>query len=854
MRAAAEQLGRSVTADPSYFDEVFYKLEIPEINNHALYLLSYDDLKRLALQLRVVEPWMDSIATGLPQLLQRLGSLPRAQARASLQPLFPLLLQLLTGLNQSLESRGQAPYVSPLPAFRPESPMLREHSYRLGQTTFYNVVQSDRSCLMLVRPSDRSGSFWRDAATVARLRWQASQTMRAFPGVECLVCGEKVLNTDEMVSAYNDTSRLGAAALVLIYAVLCVAFADLVRPLCAMLSLGVGLSWSVAFASVMVDSLNLLTVHFATIVTGLSMTFAVQLLCHYLERGAQEPEEKRPRLLMRTMADVGPASFVGALTTAIAFESLHFTNFRAAAELGLITGVGVILCFFSITTVLPVLLQLSEGRKPCRPVRLFGWRSWAQPIFRHPWAVLALSLVTSLYCLTWVVRVPFNYNMLSLQPQDSEAVRVEKFLQSKGYSALVAVTSAASIQEAYLLTQKFEALSSVSRVDSVAALQPQRVDQKRPLVKAIVDLARPLKLRPLATNQAHLSASELIRLRVSFGQASSRLQSVLEQLPPGEQRRTLQTQLSKLEGLLDPRMPGPVSAALLAYQGKLAQDMHKETAFLSQQSQLPPDILGSLPQALRERSVSADGRVCVRIFPRANCWEREPLEFFVHQLQQTDPQVTGSPLLIYYYIQELRQAYATSGRNALLVIFLLLLLHFRSWSNALLAICPKLLGVLWMIGIMGVTGESFNSANFLALPITLGIGLIFGVNVLLECQTKGAHTLFSGPTGGSVAVSGLTAILGFSSFILASHIGVSSFGFLMAAGLAANLLTSLFTLPALLTVLGRSPGAQADAQPPDQQGSQQEAENHRPSLAEHVRYRLHPATEEVAEGREKNHP
>lgn len=96
-----------------------------------------------------------------------------------------------------------------------------------------------------------------------------------------------------------------------------------------------------------------------------------------------------------------------------------------------------------------------------------------------------------------------------------------------------------------------------------------------------------------------------------------------------------------------------------------------------------------------------------------------------------------------------------------------------------------------------------NSANFLALPITLGIGLIFGVNVLLECQQKGARGLFSGPTGGAVALSGVTAILGFSSFVMASHLGVASFGFVMAAGVAANLLTSLFTLPALLTVLDR---------------------------------------------------
>ena len=611
------------------------------------------------------------------------------------------------------------------------------------------------------------------------------------------------MNTDEMVSTYNDTRRLGLLALLVIYALLVLAFEDLVRPLLALLSLGLGLAWSVALTSVLVGSLNLLTVHFATIVAGLSMTFAIQLMCHYLETAAERQTESRFALLQRSLGEVGPVSFIGALTTAIAFGSLRFTNFQAAAELGLITGAGVLLCFCSITTLLPVLLLVTEGSKRCRPVRLFGWRDWGLPVFEHPRWVLGLSLLASLYCLSWVPRVPFNYDMLSLQPKDSEGVRVERFLQSQGYSALFAVTSASGIQEAYQLARKFEELSSVSRVETVADLQPQRVDQKRPLVKAIVALARPLAGRSLPTSAAHFSAPELLGMRTSFGRAASQLQGVLLELPAGGQRRNLQNQLDRLHRLLDPNSPGPVSAALLAYERELAQDILKQAEFLSQQSAVPPDILRSLPQALRSRTVSPQGRVSIRVFPRANCWEREPLEFFVRQLQPVDPAVTGSPLLIYYYIQELRQAYAVSGRNVVVVIFVLLLLHFRSLGNTLLAISPELLGVLWMVGAMGVAGVSFNSANFLALPITLGIGLIFGVNVLLECQQKGARGLFSGPTGGAVALSGLTAILGFSSFVMASHVGVSSFGFVMAAGVAANLLTSLFTLPALLTVLDR---------------------------------------------------
>jgi predicted RND superfamily exporter protein len=179
------------------------------------------------------------------------------------------------------------------------------------------------------------------------------------------------------------------------------------------------------------------------------------------------------------------------------------------------------------------------------------------------------------------------------------------------------------------------------------------------------------------------------------------------------------------------------------------------------------------------------------------------MERFVLELREVDPNVTGTPLLIYYYLQELRQAYSSAGRNAFLVICVLLLLHFRSLREAGLAVFPKLLAVIWMIGSMGVAQVSFNPANFLALPITLGIGLIFGVNVLSECRRGGVAGLLASSTGVAVLLSGLTAMIGFSAFLTASNRGLASFGFAMAVGVGANLLSSLLTLPALLAILAR---------------------------------------------------
>jgi predicted RND superfamily exporter protein len=627
-----------------------------------------------------------------------------------------------------------------------------------------------------------------------------------------------VINTDEMVGALNDSIKCSLTALVLVSLILALAFADPLRPLCAVISLLVGLSWSFAFAALTLGTLNLLTVHFATILVGLCATFAIQLLSHYQDlRGKWADDQHTPRqVLEQAVSDTGPQTLIGAVTTAVAFWSLHFTNFRAAGELGLITGTGVLLTFLAIWTLLPVLLDLTEGDKEPHPLRIPGFAGLGRQLTRHPRWVLAVSLGMTLYSLTWMSRVPFNYNLLSLQAPGNDAVRVEHLLQSLGYSSLYAVTTAPSLEAVDPLAQRLETLPSVAHVESVANLLPRDVEKKREAVTEILDTVQRMGDLPLpqldsflSSGEPYRSADQLLALRAKLQRSGPRLERLFQSLPPGKDRDRLLKALSQLKEMLLRGSPGPMEAGLRAYEERLYQELQQYREFLATQRPTPPDVLKTIPEALRTRSVSPEGNFSLRIFPRANIWEREPLQQFVTQLREADPHVTGTPLLIFYYLEELRLAYSGAGRNALLVIAVLLLLHYRSLTQAALALFPKLLGVVWMIGLMGAFGQSFNAANFLALPITLGIGLVFGVNILSECRAGGVSGLYESATGGGVFLSGLVATVGFASFMLAEHVGVASFGFVMAAGVGANMLTSLGTLPALLEVWGQRRSRQA---------------------------------------------
>jgi predicted RND superfamily exporter protein len=799
-RQSVEDLASRLKAQPDLLDNVFYRLDLPDMATRALYYLSAPDLNKLKDMLTEVQPWLKILAVpnGFVKLSKDIATDAKPEVLAKkLLPVLPLLRDGLHELVSTLESRGAKPFHSSLPKFNPDLDIAKGSPIIPGQTRFYNTLADGQTFIIFATAHNRSGDFSADVNTDVEIRKAISLCQQNHPDTNFMLSGEPVINTDEMVGAKNDALRSAGLAILLVTLLLSTAYKGLFRPLLVLLALLVGLSWSAGFAAVSVGTLNLLTVHFMTILVGLGMTFGVQVLYRYQDDRSRLPSVSDS--LHLTLATCGKENFIAASTTAVAFWALHFTAFRSAGELGLITGTGVVLCFFAMLTVLPCLFVLTDTDGRCwaplpPPAELI---SLDHATRRHPWAILVISLLLSLLSLNWATRIPFDFNLLHMHQASDDSVRVENYLEGVGYSTLFGVCVAPNMQAALNLTKQFQALPTVSRVESVASLLPTNVAEKQPIIEQIVRLAGVLNPpAPMGMD----SAQSLLTLYSSFKGAEHAIREMVPIWERGPERRTAE-QLSKLFDRLDrdltPDNPGPAEDGMGAFESRERADFDAQLRFLKMQQAKPPRVMQQIPHELKMRSISADGEICLRIFPKADIWERAPLEAFCNDITRVDKNVTGSPLLIYFYVQALKDAYSVSGRNALLVICLLLLIHFRSVRLAALALLPKLTGVLWMMGIMGVCGVDFNPANFMALPLTLGIGLIFGVHVLNEVQGSD-HSIFETSTGPAVLLAGLTTMLGFATLLTAEHRGVASFAFVMTAGVGANLVTSLFMLPALV--------------------------------------------------------
>jgi len=671
------------------------------------------------------------------------------------QPGQEMARRVVQQVLQALE-QGRPLELDLRPAEVPEAwrPLLSAQRYRYNQLTGHPIH------LVLIRPNLDY------VATLEDLRAQLRRLQPTFPQLSFGVTGKLAVQSDELASAQADSARATTISCLFILLLFSLSFSSIARPLLAFSCLLTGVGWTLGWITVFIGHLNLLTVTFASILVGLGIDFGIHFLLGYEEQRARGLAPLRA--MEHCMRRAGVENCLGAVTAALAFGAICFTDFLAIAELGAITAVGILLCFLAMVTLFPALIFLHDRCFHPKFLRMGpGWASLLDGLERRmmnwPGLVLSLALIFTCWAGWRASGVGFDYNLLHLQDPKLNSVQTEVRLMSAGRGVLAAMSLAPSEKEARRMVREFSRLPSVARVESLLQLLPEEAERKKPLVK----------------------------------QALARLRNA----PPLDLKSAFLNERGRLEKLADRRGPGPLRDAAKEGERQLREQARFWGQLLrSQKSE--PARLEELPESLRFRGLGRSGLLALRIYPKADLWDHDAMTQFVREVHSVDPEAGGVPISIYFHTLELKRAFESSGWNALAAITVILLLYFRNLSHTVLALLPKLVGILWMLAVMNLCGVDFNPVNFVALPMILGIGLIFGVHVVHSILENPQAPLFRQSTGPAVALSGLTTIIGFATLLGANHRGVASFGFVMAVGVAANLMTSLFLLPCLMRWLG----------------------------------------------------
>jgi hypothetical protein len=386
----------------------------------------------------------------------------------------------------------------------------------------------------------------------------------------------------------------------------------------------------------------------------------------------------------------------------------------------------------------------------------------------------------------------------------------QKLIDSADKSVLYGAVVAGSLDEAIALEKKIQALPSVADIepplDLLNDFREQVQLRKLALIRRIKQEVAPLKfnapdLKPVNINELSQALYSL------FGYAGAARDAVQGSDPElAKQFVSLQQAIEHLRKAMlagDSAALQKHSAELAEFQQALFNDVRETFESLQAQDDTAPLQVDDLPVALRDRFVGVTGKILLQVYPRHDVWQRGNQEQFVADLRTVDPNATGTPVQLYEYETLLRNSYVQAAWYSLAAIVVLVLLHFRSLGAVILSLLPVAVGTLWLTGLMGAFGISFNLANIMTLPLLIGIGVTNGIHVLNRFAEEHTPSILARSTGKAVLVSGLTAIAGFGSLVLAQHYGMYSLGCVMATGITTCMIAGLTFLPALINLLGR---------------------------------------------------
>jgi predicted RND superfamily exporter protein len=127
----------------------------------------------------------------------------------------------------------------------------------------------------------------------------------------------------------------------------------------------------------------------------------------------------------------------------------------------------------------------------------------------------------------------------------------------------------------------------------------------------------------------------------------------------------------------------------------------------------------------------------------------------------------------------------------------------NGWQSVALVLGALAMGLAWMGGIIWCIGVKINFLNFIAIPITLGIGVDYSINMVHRWKIEGPGSLpmIVRETGGAVILCSLTTILGYLALLQSVNPAVRSFGLVAVVGELACLLSVIVVLPAVLHLL-----------------------------------------------------
>ena len=615
-------------------------------------------------------------------------------------------------------------------------------------------VRGDYAWVATLPPGGVFGSGERLLAEIQRfIREHPPATYH--PAMTVMPTGPVMSGIQNRQAIENDILAVTILCTLVIAASILIFFRSKFGALVVALPAVVGTVFTFGITRVAIGYLNSSTAFLGTIILGNGINPAIMLMARFRELRAHDPVAPSPSLWRTAAGELWRPTLGAACAASLAYASLMLTRFRGFSQFGFMGAVGALSCWAATFLGLPALLLMMERFIPvpralAREPRELGFLGAF--VTRHSKPIVFASIGLTLLAIAGsrhFLDQPFEYDFRKLSTDLDHEPNYVEFDRN--------------------LDDLF------GRWHSPHVLLADRLDQVEPMKDAIRRKDRVEK--PFV----------------------GQVVTVFDILPgnPVVQGRKLAV-LAEIRRLLDDQainaLDGPRRARLLAER--------------------PPERLrvlgpGDLPPLARRPFTEADGtvgRVLLAYHSQVvSMWNGRDLLGLATVLQSlslpdgTVLENAGVPMVFGAMLRAILHDGPLATALAFLSVLIVVPLVMRPFRAGIVAVVTLIIGIVWMLGAAGWLGVKITFLNFVALPITFGIGVEYAVNVMNRARASGDVATAVAATGGAVALCSWTTIVGYGSLLAAHSHALRGFGGMAILGEIACLLAATVALPATLS-------------------------------------------------------
>ncbi|HEX4340686.1 MAG TPA: MMPL family transporter [Polyangiaceae bacterium] len=601
---------------------------------------------------------------------------------------------------------------------------------------------------------------------------------RFDPSLTTGLTGDVVTTAEVYGSVKGDLVEVGVVGVSMILVADFLFFLRLRAVITMALAIGTGLLWTFAITRFSIGQLNTASGFLVSIIFGNGLNFGVLLRARYGE--ARRADESTAEALKSSLRDTFKPTLAVAAAAGAGYMSLASTNFRGFRDFGWIGGYGMLLCWAANYLLMPPLLVLFERLAPIdlhavKP----GFRGWFKRLADHgvpfgapfawvarhgsPKLVALLGVLLGLGGAAAIVRYvesdPLEYNLGKLE-NDSSSVQSAAMILGRGLTNITGRTGQDGM-----------------------AIMTDRIDQVKPLL------------------------AELERRRLAGGKEPpfDRTASIFDLIPDDQEQKLalLNETRTRLEGI--------------RRRGKLSDEDWDAIAPYLPPKDLKPFGIAELPERVARPFTERDGtRGRIVYIAPAEGQSVRNLHYLLKWANAyravelpTGEVIHGSGRAVIFadmlsgVTEESPKAILLAAIMTALVVVFTFMRSKDGWLSISLVLGALCMGLAWMGGILWYTQTKINFLNFIAIPITLGVGVDYSINMVHRWHIEGAGKLpkIVRETGGAIVLCSLTTILGYTALMHSVNSAVRSFGRVAVLGELTCIASVMIVLPAILRLL-----------------------------------------------------